>query len=133
MGKLPYRVSTKFSYNFNVNLWLILVHVIKNCIKYQILIGTIYPHFLKISFRLIKVGLSYSLKRDPRPFSEFTQFWTILSLTASKNAFLRLLLIVLKFNLDWKVKLSPIECCLSMAASKMHFWRLSMIKWCKTL
>ena len=36
-----YRVSTKFSYNFNVNLWLILVHVIKNCIKYQILIGTI--------------------------------------------------------------------------------------------
>ena len=38
-----------------------------------------YPHFLKISFKLTKCGLSYSLKCDLRPVSEFTQVWTILS------------------------------------------------------
>ena len=68
-----------------------------------------WPHFLKISFKLIKCGLSYSLKRDPRPFSEFTQVWTIFSLTASINAFWRLPWIDWRFNVDWKVKSSPIE------------------------
>ena len=54
-----------------------------------------YPHFLKISFKLTKCGLGYSLKRDQRPFSECTQVWTILALTVSKNGFWRLQLI------DW--------------------------------
>ena len=46
-----------------------------------------FPHFLKVSFKLIKCSLSYSLQCDPRPFSEFTQVWTISSLTASKMHF----------------------------------------------
>ena len=71
--------------------WFMWIKIALN-IKFQLVS---YPHFLKISFKLIKCGLSYSLKRDPRPFSEFTQVWTILSLTASKNAFRRLPLI------DW--------------------------------
>ena len=71
--------------------WFMWIKIALN-IKFQLVS---YPHFLKISFKLIKCGLSYSLKRDPRPFSEFTQVWTILSLTASKNAFWRLPLI------DW--------------------------------
>ena len=32
-----------------------------------------WPHFLKISFTLINCGLSYSLKRDPRPSLECTK------------------------------------------------------------
>ena len=57
-----------------------------------------WPHFLKISFKLIKCGLSYSLKGDPRPFSKCIKVCTILSLKASKNAFWRLPLIDGTFN-----------------------------------
>ena len=46
-----------------------------------------------------KCGLSYSLKHDPRPFSEYTKVFTILSLTASKNALRRLPLI--DWTLNW--------------------------------
>ena len=85
----------------------------------QILIGII-P-----TFKLIKCGLSYSLKRDPRPFSECTKVCTSLSLTASKIDRLDIQLgTISPFNQDWISRQS-------MTASKMHFWRLSMIKWCK--
>ena len=73
------------------------VHKNKNCRKWQILI-VLYKHFLKISFKLIKCGLSYSLKRDPRSLSKCTKVGTILSLTASKKAFWRLPLIDWTFN-----------------------------------
>ena len=89
------------------------------------------PHFLKTLFKLVKYGLSYSLKRDPRLFSKFTKVCTILSLTASKNAFWRLLLIVWKFNLDWKVKLSPFECPVyQWQPPKCIFGGCQWIKWC---
>ena len=70
---------------------------------------------------LTKYGLSYSFKGDMRPFSEFTQVWTILSLIASKNGFWRLPLIDWKSKVDWKVKLFPIEFPVYQAASKIHF------------
>ena len=104
-----YRVIFMFSYTKNVAFaanWLMWIKIaLKN--KFQLVS---YIHFLKNSFKLIKCGLSYSLKRDPRPFSEFTQVWTIFSLTASINAFWSLPLIALRFNVDWKVELSPMEC-----------------------
>ena len=89
------------------HLWLISLCE-KNALYIKFLLVS-YPHFLKISFNLTKCGLSYGFKRDPRPFSEFTQVWTILSLIASKNGFWRLTLIDWKSKVDWKVKLFPIE------------------------
>ena len=80
----------------------------KNCSNLLILIGII-PTFSE-NFIQIKCGLSYTLKCNPRPFSECTKVCIILLLTVSENAFWRLSLIVRKFNLDWKVKLSTIEC-----------------------
>ena len=64
------------------HLWLINLYE-KNALHIKFLL-VLYPHFLKISFNLTKCGLSYRFKRDPRPFSEFTQVWIILSLTDSK-------------------------------------------------
>ena len=92
-----YRVGNKFSDTLNVPFvsnWFMSVKIAVNC-KFQLVS---WPHFLKISFKLINCGLSYSLKRDPRPFSECTKVGTILSLTASKNAFWRLPLIDWTFN-----------------------------------
>ena len=85
-----------------------LVYLKKNVLNIKFLLVS-YPHFLKISFNLTKCGLSYGFKRDLRPFSEFTQVWTILSLTASKNGYWRLPLIDWRSKVDWKVKLFPIE------------------------
>ena len=97
-----YRVVFMFSDTQNVAFvanWLMWIKIALNS-KFWLVS---YPHFLKISLKLIKCGLSYSLKCDPRPFSEFTKVCTILSLTASKNAFWRQSLFIWKFNLDWKV------------------------------
>ena len=109
-----------------------LVYVKKKALYIKFLLVS-YPHFLNISFNLTKCGLSYGFKHDPRPFSEFTQVWTILSLTASKMDFggchcidrleIQLGTISL-FNQLWISSLS-------MAASKIHYWRLSMIRWSK--
>ena len=95
---LHYRVVFMFSYTENVAFVANWFMWLKIALKSKFWLVS-YPHFLKISFKLILCGLSYSLKRDPRPFSEFTQVWTILSLTASKNAFWRLPLI--DWTLNW--------------------------------
>ena len=94
-----------------------------------------YPHFLKISFKLIKWGLSYSLKRDPRPFSKSTKvapFYPLsMALTASKNAFWRLLLINWTFNwgqfhLSIKIEFPDNQ----WQPPKLIFGGCQWIKWC---
>ena len=107
--KENYRVVFMFSYTENVAFVANWFMWLKIALKSKFWLVS-YPHFLKISFKLILCGLSYSLKRDPRPFSEITWVWTFFSLTASKNAFWRLPLIDWRFNVDWKVKLSQIKC-----------------------
>ena len=97
MKKRSVRVGTKFSYTLKCEFvadWFMWIKIALSS-KFWLVS---YTHFLKISFKLINWGLSYSLKRDPRPFSECTQVCTILSLTASKNAFWRLPLIDRTFN-----------------------------------
>ena len=95
---LLYRVVFMFSYTENVAFVANWFMWLKIALKSKFWLVS-YPHFLKISFKLILCGLSYSLKRDPRPFSEITRVWTIFSLTASKNALWRVPLIDWTFDL----------------------------------
>ena len=92
-----YRVVFMFSDTQNVVFvanWLMWIKIALNN-KFWLVS---YPHFIKISFKLIKCGLSNSLKRDLRPFSEFTRVWTIFTFTASKNELWRLPLIDWRFH-----------------------------------
>ena len=127
-----YKVFIQFECEF-VAHWFMWSKTAGNC-KFQLVS---YAHFLKISFKINKCGLSYSLKRDSRPFSKFTKVRTILSLTASKNAFWRLPLIDWTFQFHWGQFQPPINqdsiSRQSIIASKMHFWKLSMVKWCALL
>ena len=66
-----YRVSNKFSYTWN-DLFLVnwfISHFFCENTKWKKISS---PHYLKISSKLSKHGLSYSLKRDPRSISKIT-------------------------------------------------------------
>ena len=108
-----------------------LIHVNKNCSKLQILIGII-PTF---SENFIQINQVWP-QLQPKTWSE-----AILRMYKSLHHFIidslqkcileaaidRLdiqLGTISPFNQDWISRQS-------MTASKMHFWRLSMIKWCK--
>ena len=110
-----------------------MVHVSKNCSKLQILIG---------------IMATFS-----ENFIQINQLWPQLQPKTWSEAILRMYKSLLHFIIDslQQCTLEAVIYCLeiqswlkgkivpnwmsrlSMAASKMHFWRLSMIKWCKLL
>ena len=110
-----------------------LVHVNKNCRKLQILIGII-PIFSENFIQNKQVWPQL----QPKTWSE-----AILRIYKSAHHFIidSLQKCILEAVIDcleiqsWlKGEIVPNGMSsLSMAASKMHFWRLSMIKWCALL
>ena len=108
-----------------------MVHVSKNCSKLQILIG---------------IMATFS-----ENFIQINQLWPQLQPKTWSEAILRMYKSLLHFIIESLQKCileAFIDCLeiqswlkgeivpnwmssLSKAASKMHFWRLSMIKWCK--
>ena len=108
-----------------------LVHVNTNCIKYQILIGII-PTFSENFIQIDKVWP----RLQPKTWSEaILRMYTSLdhfSIDSLKKWILEAAIDRLDIHFG---TISPFNqhwiSWQSMAASKMHFWRMSMIKWSK--
>ena len=129
-------ISTGWLQSFHtIWMWICgsLVHVSKNCRKLQILIGII-PKF---SENFIKINQMWP-QLQPKTWSE-----AIFKLYKSTHHFIidSLQKCILEAVIDCLEIQSWLKgenvpnwmSSLSMVASKMHFWRMSMIKWCVLL
>ena len=105
-----------------------LVHVNKNCAKYQILISTISENFIQINQLWPQLQPKMWSEAILRIYSGLDHFLIdSLQKCILEAAIDRLdihLGTISPFNQHWIF-------WQSMVASKLHFWRLSMIKWSK--
>ena len=105
----------------------------KNCIKKQILIGII-PTFSEKFIQIDQVWPQLQPKTWSEAILKKYKSCTILSIDSLQKCILEAVIDCLEIQSWLKGEIVPNwMSSLSMAASKMHFWRLSMIKWCKLL
>ena len=110
-----------------------MVHISKNWRKLQILIG-IMSTFSKNFIQINKVWPQLQPKTWSEAILKKYKSCTILSIDSLQKLILEAVIDCLEIQSWLKGEIVPNwMSSLSMAASKMHFWRLSMIKWCKLL
>ena len=127
---------TGWQQSFHTNwMWICgsLAHVNKNCRKLQILIGiitTFSENFIQnkqVWPQLQPKTWSEAILRMYRSLNHFI-------IDSLQKCFLEAVIDCLEIQSWLKSEIVPnLMSSLSKAASKMHFWRLSMIKWCKLL
>ena len=106
----------------------LLVHISKNCSKLQILIG-IMSTFSENYIQIDKVWPQLQPKTWSEAILKKYKSCTILSIDSLQKYILEAVIDCLEIQSWLKGEIVPIwMSSLSMAASKMHFWRLSMDK-----